>query len=389
MSIGPYQLIVDLIELEGPIAFDTFMDLALYSEEGFYSDNNIGLKGDYYTSPTLHPVFSAFIATQINYIWEYLKKPNPFLIVELGCSNGILAEDIVTSLSSASNGIQDAFHYVAVDRMGTTSHSDKIDFMQSELPPVFGGVGIVIANELFDAFPVKRFEIVSGLPHEILVGISEEKRLIELIDSEPLDTSNSEYLKKFDLPEGYQGILNPNIDTWFESLNKTLDKGFFLTFDYGYEEQDYYLSNRSGKHIQTYYKHIDGLGLFDHVGTQDITSHVNFTSVIDSGIRHEFKPVILKSQHDWMLDMKFYDALEPSDLARQEISLIDSFMDLQGLGGFLMSMQQKNIETVNYCELIPSVEFVLNNFNIPPVTSSHLAHKIKFPNPYRTPDNYI
>lgn len=377
MNIETYKLISDHIAINGPISFDLFMELALYSDEGYYSGKNkIGITGDYYTSPTLHPIFSAFISTQINYLWEYLGKPYPFNVVELGCGSGVLSKDIVSSFDSVNNGIQDALRYIAVDRISPNLTLDKVEFIQSDCPPRVGGVGIVVANELFDAFPVKRFEIISGVPQEILVGMSEQDELIEIISPDTFTPSVIEYIVKFDLPEGYRGVVNSNFSQYFESLSKTLDKGFFITFDYGYEEQDYYSKNRSNKHIQTYFKHIDGLRILDNVGEQDITSHVNFTSVINSGAKHGFESVILKSQSDWLKDMNFYEVLRKKDFSIRETQLINSLIDPDELGKFIISIQQKNVGSVNYLNLIPSLGFMLDNFHVPPIHESHLAYQL-------------
>ena len=77
--------------------------------------------------------------------------------------------------------IYDSLQYYAVDRIVPVISVDKINFIESHNPPDIKGTGIIIANELFDAFPVKRFQIVSGRPHEILVGISNQNELIEVM----------------------------------------------------------------------------------------------------------------------------------------------------------------------------------------------------------------
>lgn len=378
MNIDPYRLVIDLIDKQGPISFDTFMELALYSDEGYYSNKSkVGAIGDYYTSPTLHPIFASFLSSQINHLWEYLGKPSPFKIVELGCGEGILAKDIINSLSASKNQIQDSLQYIAVDRIAPNVSVENVEFIQSDMPPSIGGTGIIISNELFDAFPVKRFEINSGIPHEILVSISAQNELIEIISSNPLPSSIVEYISKFDLPEGYRGVINPNLDPYFEALNKTLDKGFFLTFDYGYLEKDFYSLNRSDKHIQTYFKHVDGLNLFDNIGNQDITSQVNFTAVIDSGLRHGFEPVILMSQSKWMEDMGFRDVLEFQNLSVREIRLINSLVDIESLGGFFVSIQEKDVGTFDSSNIFPEREFVLDNLHVSPISKSHIAHQIK------------
>ena len=86
------------INLKGKITFAEFMDIAMFSPEyGYYNSPRIwGVQGDYYTSPMVHPCFSAMLAIQLFQMWDVLDKPNPFHVVELGCGNGILGECILS-----------------------------------------------------------------------------------------------------------------------------------------------------------------------------------------------------------------------------------------------------------------------------------------------------
>ncbi|MGH7807736.1 MAG: class I SAM-dependent methyltransferase, partial [Thermodesulfobacteriota bacterium] len=59
------RLIKSLICQSGPITFAKFMELALYHPEyGYYTSGtaNIGKKGDYYTSPSVHAAFGEVIS---------------------------------------------------------------------------------------------------------------------------------------------------------------------------------------------------------------------------------------------------------------------------------------------------------------------------------------
>ena len=83
--------------------FEEFMDIALYSGNGYYSKPaSFGVYGDYYTRPSLHPFFGYLFAIQIMNIWEYMDRPNPFTIVEIGAGDGTLAIDIVSTIRAAN-----------------------------------------------------------------------------------------------------------------------------------------------------------------------------------------------------------------------------------------------------------------------------------------------
>ena len=80
------------IALKSKITFAEFMDIAMFStEHGYYHSPLIwGVQGDYYTSPLVHPGFSAMLSIQLFQMWDFLNKPDPFYVVELGCGNGVL-----------------------------------------------------------------------------------------------------------------------------------------------------------------------------------------------------------------------------------------------------------------------------------------------------------
>ena len=88
-------IIRDRIARRGKITFAEFMDVALYDPvAGYYrSDSVIGARGDYYTSPSVHPAFAALLAVQLHRMWEVLERPAAFYAVEMGAAGSKLARD--------------------------------------------------------------------------------------------------------------------------------------------------------------------------------------------------------------------------------------------------------------------------------------------------------
>ena len=100
---GAYDEVVSQIRKTGPMSFEAFMEIALYSSNGYYSrPASFGVYGDYYTSPSLHPFFGYLFAIQIMSIWEYMDRPNPFTVVEIGAGDGTLAIDILSTIRSTN-----------------------------------------------------------------------------------------------------------------------------------------------------------------------------------------------------------------------------------------------------------------------------------------------
>src|SRR5215468_5825349 len=91
------EIIIERINQEGPISFKDYMDICLYHPvHGYYNspDKKIGINGDYYTSPCVSPAFGAMISKQLEEIWQQMGS-NPFIVVEYGAGNGLLAYDIL------------------------------------------------------------------------------------------------------------------------------------------------------------------------------------------------------------------------------------------------------------------------------------------------------
>ncbi|MBI4698776.1 MAG: SAM-dependent methyltransferase [Nitrospirae bacterium] len=95
------KLIIEKIIKEGPITFETFMDMALYYPElGYYKARGleIGRQGDFYTSPHLHKIFGIMIGKQLQEMWEIMGKPSDFCAIEIGAGEGHLCRDMLEYL---------------------------------------------------------------------------------------------------------------------------------------------------------------------------------------------------------------------------------------------------------------------------------------------------
>ena len=101
---------------------------------------------------------------------------------------------------------------------------------------MLGQNGVVISNELLDAFPSKLFEIRNGRPLEVYVGLNKEDQFVEILDipeSIVLERALSE-INVMEL-EGYRGGYNTGLDSWVNNVSDALKSGFVITIDYGYD----------------------------------------------------------------------------------------------------------------------------------------------------------
>jgi len=293
------EIIIERIKNEGPITFETFMEMALYYPGlGYYAspESTIGRKGDFYTSPHLHSIYGAMLARVLMEMWMFMGKPDVFHAVEMGAGVGYLCKDIYDYLVKLSRDeilsrhkseflrslkyiiVEPFLHFREAQKRTLGNHAKEITWVASlkELGQKISGC--IFSNELLDAFPVHIVEMEDELK-EVYVDfdgreIIEQKR--EVGSGEIIN-----YLKEFsiNIPQAYRTEINLRIRGWLEEITKVLSMGFLLTVDYGYSTQEYYNDERSKGTLLCYHRHRINENPYKNIGKQDITAHVNFSSL--------------------------------------------------------------------------------------------------------------
>lgn len=297
------QRIAEKIQKEGPITFEKFMEMALYYPDmGYYSspERMIGRAGDFFTSPHQHAIFGAMIGKQLIEMWEIMGRPSEFRAVEVGAGTGYLSKDIFDYLCKPSEDpdlaekkksfldslkysiVEPFFHFRKKQRDILKDHAESRKITWTSSLKEAGEIrGCIFSNELLDAFPVHLIEmeddIESGLK-EICVGFDGKEFIEEKTDA-PAEITD--YIKRFniDLPPGYSTEVNLGIRDWLDEASGVLSEGFILTIDYGYTAREYYSEERSKGTLLCYHKHRFNENFYQNVGKQDITAHVNFSSL--------------------------------------------------------------------------------------------------------------
>ena len=371
------------IRAAGPLTFARFMQIALYGEHGYYAVRpKPGV--DYATSPQTHPAFGSLIAGYLYRAWIALDEPRRFDVVELGAGDGGLARDIVDAVaaSSAKGSIarfRDAIDYHAFD-LCPRGPAITIDEL-SDLTPI---VGCVVSNELLDALPVHRFTTRDGELWELYVDIGEDDELtmIEGVVS-TVDIANRLSDLVGTLPDGYRGEVNVGIHTWASRVSKTLRRGYVLTIDYGFERELLYHPGRSEGSLRCYRDHVLGQDPLRYVGEQDITAHVDFTSVQCALTHHGFRSASQPStQRDFLFDLGYgeynrqlreksaseFDESKSRQL-RSELKSLNALVDPRGLGGFTVAQHAIDAPPVDLSGLEATPVFAL-----PTRQSHHLPY---------------
>ena len=281
-------------EASGWVDFFQFMQLALYAPSlGYYSAGSQKFGdskksgGDFVTAPEISPLFAQTISRQIEQVLQEIDGD----ILELGAGTGKLAADVLLTLARLNRlpskyFILEVSNHLRQVQLETLQKKLPADLMQrvewlNELPTKFEGV--VMANEVLDAIPVH-------MVHVEKQGLSE--RGVAWRDGfiwQDKVTTRKDLLvaaAKQHLAEGYITEFCPAASGLIASLAHMLQHGIILMIDYGFSAREYYHPQRNQGTLMCHYQHYAHTEPLINVGLQDITAHVDFTSIAYAGVNH-------------------------------------------------------------------------------------------------------
>lgn len=274
------------------------MDAALYHPDfGYYARavQRSGRAGDFFTSVDVGPLFGELLAKQIVEMAEILRsefRTQNFDLVEAGAGNGRLTADILRTLKRHAPDTYRATHAHLVEaseaartaQESTLAESaDRLVSSSAMAPESFEGV--LIANELLDAMPVHQVVLrENGLREVYVESHGGTLRLCE----GPLSTPRlSEHLAAIgaNLEPGWRAEVSLAAIDWVRDASRRLTRGFIILIDYGHDAAELYSVTHSAGTLTTFAKHRSSgpesavTSWLREPGQQDLTAHVDFTSV--------------------------------------------------------------------------------------------------------------
>jgi len=359
--------ILSQIEERGPIPFSQFMEWCLYHpEDGYYQSERIriGTDGDFYTGPCVHPLFGGLIAKQLAQISERLGGAF-FDVAEQGGGRGFLCEDILQWAKRKSPAFYERIRYHLIEtsspllkeqkeRLVEHEKEGKVFWIDEEAfergKAVFEGC--FLSNELVDAFPVHQVIIERRLLREVYV--TQDHGRLKEETGELSDPRIASYFQSMDvaLQEGQRAEVNLKALDWVEKVARCLKKGFVLTIDYGDLAKDLYGPHRKGGTLLCYYQHRTSENPYERLGEQDMTSHVNFSSLIQKGEEVGLRFTGLVPQYRFLLGLGLLQEMESLgrgmsevDALRMRLSLKHLIEPEMGMGEvFKVLIQQKGTD---------------------------------------------
>lgn len=279
----------------GYLPFDRYMASALYEPGlGYYSagQQRFGAGGDFTTAPLVSALFSRTLAQQVAQILETLEGA---VVLELGAGTGRMAADLLAELERIGRLPE---RYLILE-VSAALRQEQAQTLASAIPGLHERVewldrlpetplrGVILANEVIDALPVKRFQVDSDGLQEQMVATGENAELTwALAPAGPELATAVEDIEAAlgtRLPPGYVSEWCPRLAAWIASLAEIMETGVALFIDYGYPRTEYYHRQRCMGTLLCHYRHRvhdDPLVL---PGLQDITAFVDFTLAARAG----------------------------------------------------------------------------------------------------------
>ncbi len=301
----------------GEISFARFMDLALYAPGlGYYAagKQKFGAHGDFITAPEMGPLFARCLARPCQ---SLLKELGGGDILEAGAGSGALAADLLLELESLSR-LPDRYFILELSadlraRQAETLRRKAAHLLERVhwldiLPINFSG--IVLANELLDAMPVTRFKVTKSGINELYVGWDNERFVWR---EKPADASLRARIEPLGLPVDYTSEINLHAEAWVRSVADILKQGVLVLIDYGFPRAEFYHPQRTQGTLMCHYRHRAHDNPLILVGLQDITAHVDFTTIAEAGTEAGLSLLGYTSQAAFLLGCGLEQIMAASD----------------------------------------------------------------------------
>ena len=293
------------------IPFDKFINIALYHKKtGYYMKKNpFGKDGDFITAPNISILFSEMLAIWCIAFWEHLGYPKKINIIELGAGNGEMMYQMI-KVFERFNKFRESSNYFILEKSQFLKkiqkkklNSHKITWLNS-INKLKNGPNIFLANEFFDALPIKQFIKKNNKWYEksikknninkyefvnVITNIKNLEKKIEINLSK-----NQKIIEFSPLTYKYLNIISKKINTF---------QGGLLIVDYGY------LKKKMRDSLQSIYKH-NFDNVLDNFGKSDITYNLNFFLLKKIVKKLNLKVVGLTSQRNFLTKLGILDRAE-------------------------------------------------------------------------------
>ena len=259
------------------LPLDQFIEFALYDKvNGYYMKKNpFGKEGDFITAPNITRLFSEIIAIWVLTFWRSIGSPRKFNLLELGAGNGQMMKVIIETLknfpecfNNCNFQIHEKSEFLKKQQQFNLK-SEKMTWIDNiKINNLFPT--IYLANEFFDALPIKQFFKRKEGWVERFVNFKDEKNAE--FKEQLIDIKNIEQNLKFEISKDQEIIeYSPSSFEYLKDISNLIknNDGGLLIIDYGYlnlKMKETLLAIKNHKHSN----------ILEDIGDSDITYNINF-----------------------------------------------------------------------------------------------------------------
>ncbi len=311
---------------------DKFINFSLYNKKfGYYMKKNpIGKKGDFITAPNISRLFTEMIAIWVISFWKSLGSPKKFNLIELGAGNGEMMKTLIESfknfpvfLKSCNFIIHEKSPLLIKEQKKKLKKAEilwisKIDKLK-EIPSIF------IANEFFDAMPIKQFRKKNNIWFEKFVNFTNRNGAFFF--------EKETNINKIEKNIGFKISKNQNFIEYSELCLNYLEKifriikknnGGLLLIDYGY------IDGKMKNTLQAVSNHKIA-NILKNIGNIDITHNLNFKLFQNFAKQMGGLGINLTTQNKFLIKMGIKERAEIISKNKNFLKKADIYYRLQRL----------------------------------------------------------
>ena len=259
------------------LSLDKFINLSLYDKKfGYYMKKNpFGKKGDFITAPNISRLYSEMIAIWIISFWQSLGSPKKFNLIELGAGNGQMMRVFIESFQrfpiflNSCNFIIHEKSPSLIKIQKKELAKNKIEWV-SQIKKIKKGPCIFIANEFFDALPIKQFRKKENLWLEKFINLKNLDKAFFF--EKEVDIKKIEKKIHFKISQNQNFIEYSELGiNYLKDIFKIIkiNTGGLLLVDYGYTEK------KMKNTLQAISNH-KFANILENIGNVDITHNISF-----------------------------------------------------------------------------------------------------------------
>ncbi len=290
------------------IGISDFMQICLsHPSEGYYIKSEVfGKDGDFTTAPEISQMFGEIIGLWLVDAIDKMPASDDYNIIELGPGRGTLMADILRSMAKFKSKYKLNIHMVELSPKLVQMQREKLASFEGQITwhenldglktSINSSPCLFVANEFFDALPISQYEFLDGAWYERMVGVKDGK----------IGPTLSMQAAKVALPNilkdrAVDGAIFEQSPASLFYLGKIIEVlkrngGVALIIDYGHDGHGF------GDSLQAVKAH-KYAKIFKNLGKQDITAHVNFTSLKEAANAQNIMASTVVSQAEFLGDL--------------------------------------------------------------------------------------